>query len=85
MILTGQNFVDLKKNVEGLVKCEILPPTNLFHPVLPYKVNAKLLFSLCRTCSENFSQTEDGCHDTDERKLIGTCFIRDKKGFRIRI
>ena len=58
--------------MEGLVKCEILRPTNLFYPVLSYKVNAKLLFSLCRTCSENFSQTEEYCHDTDERKLIGT-------------
>jgi hypothetical protein len=36
---------------EGLIKCSILPPRRLYHPVLPFKCNKKLLFSLCRTCA----------------------------------
>ncbi|XP_020298587.1 uncharacterized protein LOC109862847, partial [Pseudomyrmex gracilis] len=44
--------------VEGLVRCRVLPPRNLFHPVLPYRVQGKLLFALCRSCCENFSQTQ---------------------------
>ena len=33
---------------EGLIKCKVLPPKGLFHPVLPCKLNHKLLFPLCR-------------------------------------
>jgi hypothetical protein len=39
----------LKK--EGLIKCTILPPRHLYHPVLPYRCNKRLLFCLCRTCA----------------------------------
>ncbi|GFR17230.1 DNA_pol_B_2 domain-containing protein [Trichonephila clavata] len=35
----------------GLIKCKILPPRKLYHPVLPYK-EEKLIFSLCKSCSE---------------------------------
>ena len=37
----------------GMIKCEILQPSFLFHPVLPYRANGKLMFSLCRTCAES--------------------------------
>ncbi|GBM93101.1 hypothetical protein AVEN_267172-1 [Araneus ventricosus] len=35
----------------GLIKCKILPPRKLYHPVLPYK-EEKVIFSLCKLCSE---------------------------------
>ena len=35
---------------KGLVKCTVLPPTRLYHPVLPYICNNNLLFCLCSTC-----------------------------------
>ncbi|GFQ65873.1 DNA_pol_B_2 domain-containing protein [Trichonephila clavata] len=35
----------------GLIKCKVLPPRKLYHPVLPYK-EEKLIFSLCKSCSE---------------------------------
>ena len=69
--LVGINFENFCKNVEGIVKCEILPPKNLFHPILPFKVNNKLIFSLCRTCSQNLYQ-EECFHNSSERKLVGT-------------
>ena len=28
----------------GLIKCSIVPPKKLYHPVLPYRSNNKLLF-----------------------------------------
>jgi len=34
---------------EGLIKCAVLPPKRLYHPVLRYRCNNKLLFCLCRT------------------------------------
>jgi hypothetical protein len=32
------------------MKCTVVPPMNLYHPVLPFRCNKKLLFCLCRTC-----------------------------------
>lgn len=34
-----------------LVKCKILLPYELYHPVLPWRYDSKLLFLLCRTCA----------------------------------
>ena len=59
----------------GLVKCKVLPPRGLYHPVLPYRVKCqqaeKLMFPLCRTCAEIKIQG-DCNHTSDERALIGT-------------
>ncbi|XP_067209960.1 uncharacterized protein [Linepithema humile] len=58
-------------SVEGLVRCRVLPPSDLFHPVLPYRVREKLLFALCRSCCETFSHDE--CtHEPSEREFKGT-------------
>ena len=71
---------------EGLIKCTVLPPRKLFHPVLPYRTN-KLLFPLCRTCADTMNQEE--CHHTDqERQLTGTWVILEvleavKKGYQV--
>ena len=73
---------------EGLIKCTIVPPERLYHPVPPFRANQKLMFSLCRTCVLT-SNTEQCCHKTDEeRALTGTCVIDEvrlavQKGLRI--
>ena len=62
----------------GLAQCKILPPRKLFHPVLPYRCNGKLMFPLCRTCAENQVKLPlnervcQCCHNEDERALTGT-------------
>ena len=57
-------------SVFGLIKCKILPPTNLLFPVLPYRTN-KLMFPLCRTCADNL--LDNPCtHDDKEKALCGT-------------
>lgn len=62
----------------GFVKCKILPPTNLYHPVLPYTVNGKLLFPLCALCAETMDNAY--CrHSCDERALVGTWFSEEVK------
>ncbi|KAJ8949424.1 hypothetical protein NQ318_007524, partial [Aromia moschata] len=43
------------QDYEGLIKCEIIPSTVLLHPVLPLKMNNKLMFVLCRTCGEEMN------------------------------
>jgi len=37
---------------EGIIKCKVLPPRKLYHPVLPYKSNSKLMFPLCSACAD---------------------------------
>ena len=73
---------------EVLIKYSIVPPERLHHPVLPFRANQKLMFSLCRTCvlTSNMGQC---CHKTgEERALTGTCVIDEvrlavQKGCRI--
>ena len=53
-----------------LLKCRILPPENVYEPILPCRVNGKLVFPLCRTCAEAQRQGSC-CHGDDERALEG--------------
>ena len=58
-------------NYFGLIKCRLLPPKRLLHPVAPVKLNNKLLFPLCYKCAKTEQQTR--CHHTDkERAIDGT-------------
>lgn len=55
----------------GFVKCKVLPPTNLYHPVLPYRSNGRLLFPLCKLCVDE--RLQEPCEHTDEERcIIGT-------------
>ena len=62
----------------GLVKCTILPPRDLYHPVLPYRCLGKLTFPLCATCSQEqrplpLTTRRWTCsHSIAERCLTGT-------------
>ncbi|KAK5647986.1 hypothetical protein RI129_002878 [Pyrocoelia pectoralis] len=84
----GEECSKLKlETTEGLIKCKILPPHLLFHPVLPVKMNNKLMFVLCRSCGESFNQ-EPCEHSDDERSLTGTWVIDEvrkaiEKGYKI--
>jgi hypothetical protein len=49
------------------MKCNVLPPRQLYHPTLPYKCNSKLIFSLC-SASDN---TTNKCSCTP-RQLLST-------------
>ena len=67
---------DIPDQVQGLLQCKILPPSRLFHPLLPTRVNGKLVFSLCRTCAEKGTKNDgaiaDCTHTDEERALVGT-------------
>lgn len=87
-ILTSEALIDRSPHeFYGLIKCDVLPPSFLFHPVLPYRAQGKLMFPLCRTCAENLQETP--CeHSEEERMLSGTwCSIEIQKaldmGYRV--
>ena len=61
--------IDLK-NVMGLVKCTVLPPRNLLFPVLPVRIEGKLIFPLCFACAKEKQQACN--HVETERYLCGT-------------
>ena len=64
------NFSSNINDYYGFIKCKILPPRGLFHPVLPYRHEKKLLFPLCRFCVEN-DCLNCKCPD-EQRSLNGT-------------
>jgi len=75
--------------MDGLIKCTIVPPKDLYHPVLPFWHNKKLLFCLCRSCVLEQNTTGECQHFSDaERCLDGTLVIDEvrlavNKGYKI--
>ena len=58
----------LKEPFIGLCMVKILPPSNSFFPCLAHKMNGKLLFSLCRTCSMSSEIQRKPCAHADEQR-----------------
>ena len=62
----------------GLALVDILPPTGLYHPVLPVRCGGKLTFPLCASCVKQqqakpmLSRSHYCPHSDDERTLRGT-------------
>jgi hypothetical protein len=58
------------KSYFGIAHVKIVPPKNLYVPVLPYRTREKLIFPLCKACvdSENMG---DCNHSEGERSLTG--------------
>ena len=59
---TGEH---LKLPYFGLMKATFLPPTDLYHPILPVKCNGKLKFPLCFKCASKESKTMCRCEEYD--------------------
>ena len=71
-----------------LMKCDILPPKNLYFPVLPCKFNGKLIFTLCCSCVFNTQEQHkvniDCQHLYEERTLTGVwCSPEMKKALEM--
>ena len=59
---------------EGIINCKVLPPGQLYHPVLPYKSNSKLMFPFCSVCADTMNQ--DPCTNSDEERCkVGTWLL----------
>ena len=75
--------------MDGLIKCSIVPPERLCHPVVPFRCNKKLLFCLCRSCVLEHNISEQCTHTADvQRTLTGTWVIDEvrlavEKGYKV--
>jgi len=57
----------------GIIKCKVQAPYHLYIPVLPVRVNNKLLFPLCFKCALENHQSVTLCVHTDvEWQFTGT-------------
>ena len=59
----------------GLIKCKVLPPRGLYHPILAQRIRVKdyekLVFTLCKECAETRNQNK--CkHSNERRSFVGT-------------
>ena len=60
--------------MESLIRCSIVPPDKLYHPVLPHRCNSKLMLCLCRTCVHN---PQCGMYAYRGRKSSPHCYLGD--------
>jgi hypothetical protein len=80
--------IDAMMRMDGLIKCRILPPKRLYHPVLPFRCNSKLLFCLCRTFAVRRNFDGECEHvSVEDRALVGTWVIDEvrlavEKGYK---
>ena len=64
-VYVGASYPPDYLDKEGVMKCKFCPPPRkLFHPVLPYKCNSKLMFPLCSACANTMNQGR--CTQSDE-------------------
>ncbi|XP_055337792.1 uncharacterized protein LOC129587874 [Paramacrobiotus metropolitanus] len=69
-IIITKDFAD-PRSYFGLMSCKVLPPDDLYLPILPYRSKDKLTFPLCRTCADQ--RINAPCeHEPHERALTGT-------------
>lgn len=70
--------LDITKT-DGFIKCQILPPKNLFHPVLPIKLcDGRVVMTLCQSCAEQPTPLISYCKHSDaERTLSGTWVLAE--------
>ena len=80
-----------KKSWYGLIKCKVIAPRKLYHPVLPQRIKTdsyeKLVFTLCKKCAETRNQSQ--CkHTESQRSFVGTWTTDEvneaiKKGYKV--
>ena len=80
MIHVGDACQDMQTMLlkDGLMKFSILPLRCLFHPVLPFRCNKRLLFCPCRSCAMEQNRTEDCTHETFAERALTETWVLDE-------
>ena len=63
--------------MESLIKCTVVPPRDLYHPVLPFRCNKKF-YSVCRTCVLEQNMCADCQHFSDAYRAISGTWVTDE-------
>ena len=72
LIITNHDDIDYSlESYYWLVKLKVLPPRNLYIPVLPVRCGVKLKFPLCSKCSRLETASPCKCSEA-ERAITGT-------------
>lgn len=78
-IITDRSQMDYTlSSYYGIVKADVLPPRQLYIPVLPYRCCGKLKFPLCANCAETENDKPCNCPDSF-RTLTGTWTTEELK------
>ncbi|KAK3918067.1 putative DNA polymerase [Frankliniella fusca] len=88
IFLAGDPKMTPVEEWNGAVKCTVVPPRDLYLPVLPYKANGRLMFPLCRTCVEMQNQEICTHADPKQRQLCSVwcapeIHLAMEKGYKI--
>ena len=52
-VYLGKDCLPDSFNRNRIIKCNVLPPRKMYHLVLTYKSNSKLMFPFCYVCADN--------------------------------
>lgn len=81
-----ENFPPVEE-IFGLVACRIRAPNQMVFPILPLRINGRLVFALCRSCAE---QCYPGycLHNDNDRDIFGCFFTPElhealRKGYQM--
>jgi len=91
IIHVGDTCADIEAclKMEGLMKSKIVPPPNLYHPVLPYRYDKKLLFCMYRKCAQEHNATSECQHRSDAERCLEGMWVIDEvrlavdKGYKV--
>jgi len=67
----------------GLIKCSIVRPEKLYHPVLSLRCNKKFMFCLCGTCVHT-SSNEKIFHTQDEERALNGMWLMDEVSWSLK-
>ena len=62
----------------GQIKCTVLPPKRLHHPVLPFRCNNKLVFCQCTTCALECKFSGEWVHESAAQRCLTATWVLDE-------
>ena len=86
VIHVGDDRKDKKTclRMDGLIKCPNVHPERLYHPVIPFRANRKMMFCLCLTCVLT-SNSGEFYYTTDETRALTATWLIDEARLAVKM